>query len=200
MNQKRITRTVTEAERVLWATTMSNVTRGGAQRGYSARCYQKNIERTMDLEANHAPNASVEKNLSPAQEALENRLYLPALPEIEVGKNGGTDRRTADRLRRGRLAIDMRLDLHGLSLEKAYQKVVGFLPAAQSAGARCVLVITGKGSRAPKGLGRLRVAVPRWLNEPALRSIVLSASHARPKDGGEGALYILIRKPKAQRP
>ncbi len=123
-----------------------------------------------------------------------------AMPVLEVGKTGGTDRRTADRLRRGKLTIDMSLDLHGLTLDVAHRRLLGFLSAAQASGAKCVLVITGKGARAPDGQGRLRTAVPRWLNEPVFRSLGLSIAQAQQKDGGEGAFYVLLRKLRNTRP
>ena len=200
MTQKRTTRTVTDSERTLWSTVMSNVSRRGRAPSHRTPSSKQNTKQTIDFEVLQASQERPANNPSPPRTVLESRPTLSVLPDLEVGKNGGTDRRTADRLRRGRLAIDMRIDLHGLTLEMAYRRLVVFLHAAQSDGARCVLVITGKGSRTPRGLGLLREAVPRWLNEMALRSLVLSVSHARPKDGGEGALYILIRKPKAHRP
>jgi DNA-nicking Smr family endonuclease len=59
-----------------------------------------------------------------------------------------------------------------------------------------VIVVTGKGLKADGG-GVLRANVPRWLNEPDLRARVLAFAHARPKDGGEGALYVLLKKRRA---
>ena len=118
----------------------------------------------------------------------------PKFSPLRVGSIGDTDRSAASRLRRGRVPIDMRLDLHGLTLELGYHRLLKFITMARGAGARCVLVITGKGARPDGGIGRLRAAVPRWLNEPAFRPLILSAAHALPRHGGEGALYILIRK------
>ncbi len=111
----------------------------------------------------------------------------------------GTDRRTAQRLKRGRLAIDARLDLHGYSLTAAHTRLLEFLRSAQAHGGRCVLIVTGKGRRAvgdrERGQpGKLKSAVPEWLNEPLFRPLVLSVTHAQPKDGGTGALYVLLRK------
>ncbi|HET6467015.1 MAG TPA: Smr/MutS family protein, partial [Geminicoccaceae bacterium] len=73
------------------------------------------------------------------------------------------DRRTWQRLRRGLLPIDARLDLHGMTQAEAYAALVTFLAGAQRRGARCVLVITGRGL--VRG-GTLREATPRWLEEP----------------------------------
>jgi len=95
-------------------------------------------------------------------------------------------------MRRGRLPIDDAIDLHGCTQEQAYVALAGFLGRAHGAGRRCVLVVTGKGLR--DGTGVLRAMVPRWLNEPALRRLVLGFSYAQPKDGGEGALYVLLKR------
>lgn len=138
----------------------------------------------------------------------------PKRSPIEVGKVGDTDRRTSHRLRRGKLSVDARLDLHGCTVAQAHDRLLSFLRVSQSNGARCVLVVTGKGGhRMARGVGgdldanvtfnhrpgKLRTAVPDWLNDPAFRPMVLSVSHAAPRDGGEGALYILLRKADAGR-
>lgn len=108
------------------------------------------------------------------------------------GDSSGLDRATATRLRRGRLPVEAKLDLHGLTQGAAYAALSDFVTRSQGVGKRCVLVVTGKGLR--EGTGVLRAMVPRWLNEPALRRLVLGFSHARPKDGGEGALYVLLKR------
>lgn len=115
------------------------------------------------------------------------------LPSLEPGASPGVDRRTAEKLRRGRLEIEARLDLHGMTQEEAHRALVRFIHRAQDDGARLVLVITGKGSISGER-GVLRAAVPRWLNEAGLRPRVLSFTWAQPKDGGSGALYVLLRR------
>jgi len=214
MSQKRRGRTTSDAERALWTNTMSAVrpvhrrqnlepqARTPAGTVWPEELEKDPVRHVVKVCAGHS--SSFKAN-TVATEKVPERVPAPAdLPRLEVGQVGGTDRRTAARLRRGRLDIDMRLDLHGLTLEIAHRRLLGFLNAAQVSGARCVLVITGKGKRADGGLGtgvgRLKAAVPRWLNEPAFRALVLSVTDARPKDGGTGALYILMRKAKRNRP
>jgi DNA-nicking Smr family endonuclease len=108
-----------------------------------------------------------------------------ALPE--------TDRRTVQKLRRGQMNIEACLDLHGLSRREARDALESFIIKSQNRGLRCVLVITGKGGLG-ENAGVLRQNVPLWLEEAPLSSLVLSYAGARPKDGGAGALYILIRR------
>jgi DNA-nicking Smr family endonuclease len=113
------------------------------------------------------------------------------LPALTAQDTPGLDRRSAERLRRGALPIEARLDLHGMTQEEAHEALADFLARAEAAGRRCVLVITGKGAR---GGGVLREAVPRWLNETPNRRRLLAFAPAQLKDGGAGALYLLLRR------
>jgi DNA-nicking Smr family endonuclease len=101
------------------------------------------------------------------------------------------DRRSWRKLRRGQYPIDARLDLHGLTQAEAHARLASFLASAAARGNRCVLVITGRGLRHG---GTLRSATPRWLDEPPLRGLVLSYAQASLQHGGEGALYVLLRR------
>ncbi len=105
------------------------------------------------------------------------------------GSAPGLDRRTEINLRRGKVRIEARIDLHGMTQDKAHYALGDFLADSQAAGRRSVLVITGKGrGKDGGGTGVLREAVPKWLNESANRGMIRAFSHAAPKDGGEGAL------------
>jgi DNA-nicking Smr family endonuclease len=120
---------------------------------------------------------------------------VPAKPTIELshGRIVGLDRRSAERLSAGRLPIDGRLDLHGLTQAEAAERLATFIAGAHSAGKRCLLVITGKGL-ARDGGGILREQVPRWLNQAPNRAHVLAFDYARPQHGGTGALYVLLKR------
>jgi DNA-nicking Smr family endonuclease len=113
-------------------------------------------------------------------------------PRDLAAANPGLDRRSAERLRRGQLRVEARLDLHGMTQDEAHRALDGFLARAQDQGKRCVLVITGKGGGERGGV--LRAAVPRWLGEAPNRGRVLATAPAQPKDGGAGALYLLLRR------
>ena len=114
-----------------------------------------------------------------------------ASPDLSHGRAAGIDRRSAERLRRGHLPIEGRLDLHGLTQEKAAMRLADFIERSESAGKRCLLVITGKGLASG---GILRDQVPRWLNQPPNRGRVLAFDYARPQHGGSGALYVLLKR------
>lgn len=97
-------------------------------------------------------------------------------------------------VRRGRLAVEARLDLHGHTQDAAFRELAGFLLAQQAMGARCVLVITGKGRL---GGGVLRSRFLDWIASPDIRPLLAGFSRAHVRHGGEGAFYLLL---KAKRP
>lgn len=121
---------------------------------------------------------------------------------LACGAYAGVDRKTAERFRRGDYPIDAQIDLHGMSRERARMALGGFLKSQHERGSRCVLAITGKGPRKDMQAGAaqdivrgvLREMVPHWLAEPGMRPLVLAFDAARPKHGGGGAFYILLRR------
>jgi DNA-nicking Smr family endonuclease len=118
----------------------------------------------------------------------------------------GLDGRTAERLRRGQLEPQARLDLHGMTEAAAHRVLARFVQAAQVRGDRLVLVVTGKGGKPPpddaafdleldrRARGVLKMMVPRWLAEPSLAPLVADARPAHRRHGGDGALYVYLRK------
>jgi DNA-nicking Smr family endonuclease len=109
----------------------------------------------------------------------------------------GFDRASLTKLKKGRLALDARLDLHGMTQGEAHAALQRFIRHAWNDGARTLLVITGKGKI---GGGVLRRLVPLWLEEGELARIVLAVTPARAKDGGEGAFYVRLRNPEKRNP
>jgi DNA-nicking Smr family endonuclease len=124
----------------------------------------------------------------------DSALSTNTLPELAAGAPVGLDKRTAQRLRRGQLAIEARLDLHHMTQAEAHQALIGFIEDSVAAGRRTVLVITGKGLKPTGEVGVLRTRVPHWLNQPAVRSRIVAFCEAAPKDGGAGALYLRLKK------
>lgn len=108
-------------------------------------------------------------------------------------------RRARARVARGRDPIDARLDLHGMTQRKAHAALLAFLRSESARGARLVLVITGKGRRG-EGEGErgiLRRQVPEWLGLAEFRQFVVGFEDAHIAHGGEGALYVRIRRPRS---
>lgn len=135
------------------------------------------------------------------QSPLEHITELGAKKSDYPAKGREIDRRTRQKIIRGQMEIEAILDLHGLSRAQAQTTLTGFLQQSVAAGRRHVLVITGKGRRSRadsllgSGGGILRQSVPEWLESSPLSRIVLSYHRARPRDGGDGALYVYLRRP-----
>ena len=117
----------------------------------------------------------------------------PALPPLAP-----LERRTLRALSRGLAAIESKLALHGMRQADAHEALRRFLAHSQRAGRRIVLVVTGKGGGASDGVfgerGVLRRMVPHWLRLPDLRLMVLGFEPAAPHHGGDGALYVRLRR------
>ena len=115
-----------------------------------------------------------------------------------AGVNGATE----DRMRRGLIEPEARIDLHGMTQRSAHRTLFAWLTTAHSRGHRLVLVVTGKGNprndeNAPWMMsdhGVLKQMVPRWLNEPELAALIAYTRPAHVKHGGDGALYVYLRK------
>lgn len=136
---------------------------------------------------NHKPDV-VQKVTHPP---TKSQLKLNVLGMLEHGDSPGVDKRTAQRLKRGKMSIDAKVDLHGHSLEQAHIRLNNFVQSSFAAGHRCILVVTGKGE---KNMGAIKQSVPRWLNDVPLRDKILSFSFAQIEDGGKGALYVLLKR------
>jgi len=104
------------------------------------------------------------------------------------------DRRAKQKLARGTQSIDARLDLHGRSQSQAHAALLRFLQRAQADGAKTVLVITGKGGGTDSVRGVLKRQVPLWLELPEFRGLVVGFGAAAIGHGGDGALYVRLRR------
>lgn len=114
-----------------------------------------------------------------------------SLAPLEVGAApGGIDRSTWSRFRTGKLAPSRALDLHGRTARRAHAELHAFLGQAVADGARCVEIITGRGSGENGGV--IRREFPLWLNDPAVRPLILAASHPHPAN--PGSVRLLLRR------
>jgi DNA-nicking Smr family endonuclease len=123
----------------------------------------------------------------------------PAARQTKQIVSHSLDGPTHEKLAKGRLPIEGRVDLHGMSQEQAYSLLLSFLHRAHAGGVRYVLVITGKGSSSG-GEGVLRRAVPAWLSTAPFRPLVSSHDHAARNHGGAGALYVRLRRHSPKSP
>lgn len=175
----RRTKDLTDDDRVLWTLVAKSTT---PLKGKSA------------LEV---PSSPVPKQEDPPK-AVPN-VVASAKPQAIPPKqwvSASLDAPTLDKLSKGRLPIEGRVDLHGMTQDQAHSLLLSFLKRAHAGGVRYVLVITGKGSSSG-GDGVLRRAVPHWLATPPFRALVSSHDLAARHHGGSGAIYIRLRRQKA---
>ena len=174
-------RSLSEEERALWDSVAKQVK--PLQR--TPREARLPAMQTQDLAAKHATTPRPVSKLTPPKPSK------PAAPPLAP-----LGRRTRARLSRGKSEIEARLDLHGMTQTRAHRALFGFLQRAQHNGLTFVLVITGKGKAGALGdeRGVLRHQVPQWLGLPEFRWLVAGFEQAHIGHGGEGALYVRIRR------
>ena len=140
---------------------------------------------------------------SKAPATARKTVAAPSSPPIEPPKPKAPpplaplDRKTRQEIARGKREIGGRLDLHGHTQDEAHAALLRFLRHAQAKGASVVLVITGKGARGDGTRGVLKRTVPMWLRLPEFRDYVIGFDDAAIGHGGEGALYVRVRKPRS---
>ena len=171
-------RRLSDDERALWR---------GFARGV------KPLRRSADAALGAAPGRAAHETPPPAQSVAKERAHAkqpPALAQF--------DRRLRQRVARGHATIDARLDLHGMTQTQAHAALLHFLMRAQAQDAKLALVVTGKGmggaAGSPSQRGVLRRQVPLWLSFPEFRRFIVSFQEAHASHGGEGALYLRVRR------
>jgi DNA-nicking Smr family endonuclease len=170
-------RRLSDAERALWK---------GFARGVTP------LRRSAAAALGVAPDQAT-RETPPSQNVAKERSHAkqpPALAQF--------DRRLRQRVARGHAAIDARLDLHGMTQKQAHAALLHFLTQAQARDAKLALVVTGKGIGGAAGAtserGVLRRQVPLWLSLPEFRRFIVSFEQAHGSHGGEGALYLRLRR------
>jgi len=191
----------------LWAKVTASVTplkrRTPVRETSKPKSAQVKETKTATADQHPAATKSHSKTVSPAARTRRTPVVR------DVPQLTGLDRRTSQKMTRGKTDIDGRLDLHGMTQHNARSRLRSFLADSRSAGRRTVLVITGKGYSpysshtlhgyqqvdTPEREGVLRRALPQWLDETEFRVHVAGYQPAHPRHGGGGAFYIRLRKP-----
>ncbi|MET4127659.1 Smr/MutS family protein [Roseovarius sp. MBR-6] len=125
---------------------------------------------------------------------------LPGLTDRSKTPPVAMDRKAFERLRRGKLTPEVKIDLHGMTLDQAHGALTGFILRAHGQGRRLVLVVTGKGKHRDDGgpipvrQGVLRHNVPHWLRMAPLGPLVLQITEAHLRHGGGGAYYVYLKR------
>jgi len=176
-----MSRKLTDEERELWERLSQSVrplpkkpAKAAGQSAHSTAADKKKPARARPAQSAPHAQASPPAALRPALAPLEERMRR--------------------RLARGLVKVDARIDLHGMRQERAFSLLQTFLRQAQARGQRVVLVVTGKGRAGEEGRGVLRQAAPAWLSRPDLRHLVVGFEPAGRRHGGDGALYVRVRR------
>jgi DNA-nicking Smr family endonuclease len=176
-------RGLSEEERALWESVAKQV---------------KPLRKRYRASKPPAASPEAETKITSKPVASPTRVAPPRIvppPKIEPPPLAPIGRRERSHLSRGRKEIDARLDLHGMTQTRAHRTLFGFLQRAHHDGLTFVLIITGKGKMgAESERGVLRRQVPQWLSLPEFRSLVVGFEEAHIGHGGEGALYVRVRR------
>lgn len=154
----------------------------------------RGVKRLPTSEKLPKPPSAKRIRITPKKTSLPQPLIFSPTP-LTPGFSPDVDKSTLQKLKQGKLPLEGTLDLHGHTEEQAYRELTRFIMNGYEQGRRCVLIITGKGMRADGTRGVIRERVPSWLNEE-LRRYVLAFAYAKAKEGGEGALYVLLKRKK----
>lgn len=148
------------------------------------------------------PKKTVESPVDEARKELDRfmrgdiEFELEYTDEFQYGYVRGLDIKTFQQLKAGSLSVAAHLDLHGMTMDQAQESLLFFIEESYLQSHRCVLVVTGRGRNSPGGQSIIRSETGTWLTKDPLRRVVLAYCTAQPKDGGAGAIYVLLRKQK----
>lgn len=165
--------------------------------------FTKGIKRlNTDRPLKKTKTESFHPHIQKKQQRIEKLMQSAVKPK--ASKSREIDKNTLKRLQQGKIKIEGRLDLHGMTQIQARDALINFVQSSYRAHKRCVLIITGKGT--PKNTdmelgfwsaqtsGVLKQRFPDWINDASISGIVLKYSPSQPKDGGSGAFYVYLRK------
>jgi DNA-nicking Smr family endonuclease len=173
-------RRLSEADQALWASYASKL---APLRGRSVR-------KAAEPKPIAAPLAAAEPQPRPKVAAKATKPRRMASP-LSVGEQpGGIDSATWQRFRTGKLLAVRKLDLHGMTAQRAFHALVGFIRTAHAEQVRCVEIVTGRGTGEAGGV--IRREFPHWLNLPEIRPLILGAAH--PHALNPGSVRLILRR------
>ncbi|MCO5064185.1 MAG: Smr/MutS family protein [Rhizobiaceae bacterium] len=175
-------RELTEDDRILWDMVARSVTPSVPPKRHAA----------AKPKHQHVPGEQPEPKEPGGGKTVALPAYRPAAP-VRPPARSHLDSQTLDKLAKGRLPLEARVDLHGMRQDEAHGLLLSFLARAHARGVRYVLIITGKGSSSG-GDGVLRRSVPGWLSTAPFRQYVSAHESAARGHGGSGALYVRLKR------
>lgn len=170
---------LTDEDRILWGRVASTVD------AYPGRMEQL-LETTPKSEPQEPSRSRTKPGTSPSAASTAPSKKPDPSPSLHP-----IDKPVYRKIAKGRVPLEARIDLHGMTQSEAHDLLLGFLIRAHGDGLRHVLVITGKGR---SGDGILRRAVPQWLSGAAFRGLASGCEPAARGHGGDGALYVRLKR------
>lgn len=214
-------RTLDPVERALWERVMASVKPLHAARGHAAKGTPAKLAVKVAAKSAAKPagaTAAPHSGIAPTRENFAHMLAHPVKPKpapapkaavtqhrvdhhapfVSGPIDGGLDGHWDRRLNKGAVMPDVSVDLHGLGLAHAHARLDGVLEQSIRSGARVILLVTGKlrdHDRATgQGRGAIRAAVTDWLAASRHHAHIASVRAAHPRHGGDGALYIILKR------
>ena len=185
MKKQKPNNNLTREDRNLWKRVAETTKPLSPQRGAFLK---DEMMRLMEDSAPFAPHKNVKHSTSLLISHAQSQIQRPV---PKVTNSHPLEDRLIKNIAKGRRQIDGRIDLHGMTQDRARQALLDYLQQSQGYDRRIVLVITGKGN---EGQGVLRRMVPQWLSLPAFLPLVNGYQEAHVGHGGEGALYVRLRR------
>lgn len=115
---------------------------------------------------------------------------------IHKNQSLGIDYNTDKKLRLGKYNIDLTVDFHGKTLDEAFDSLIYHINFAYNNNLRCILFITGKGNNSEHGRETIKSSFEHWINHPSISDKIIKYTNATQKDGGSGAVYVLLKRNK----
>ena len=159
------------------------------------------VNKTTVRKENKRAFNSVPKSILGGTSIPKTQVHLtPSISDQVGAARVQMDLKAFGQMKRGKLRPEAKIDLHGMTLDRAHPALTRFVLSAQAQGKRLVLVVTGKGKERDDGrpipvrFGVLRHQVPQWLSMPPLSSAILQITESHVRHGGGGAYYVYLRK------
>ncbi|MDA5092996.1 Smr/MutS family protein [Aliiroseovarius sp. KMU-50] len=190
-------RGLSDDEKMLWKKVADNTERLHPPRPVKNSFLTEQLQPAPKVPEVKSPRFQIGEAAKPRPKLHE---LAPSMVEQMAAQRVAMDKKTFGRMKKGRLAPEARIDLHGMTIAQAHPILTRFIMEAVADGRRLVLVITGKGKHRDDGgpipvrHGVLRHQVPHWLHMPPLKAHVLQISEAHLKHGGHGAYYVYLRR------
>ncbi|MEM9105386.1 MAG: Smr/MutS family protein [Pseudomonadota bacterium] len=172
-------RALTDEDRILWGRVANTVD-----------AYPGRMEQLLENSPKTEPQ-TVSRPQTGAGKFSAISAAVPTKKPVRVTSLNPIDKPVYRKIAKGRVPLEARIDLHGMTQSQAHDLLLGFLIRAQGEGLRHVLVITGKGR---SGDGVLRRAVPQWLSSAAFQGLASGCEQAARGHGGDGALYVRLKR------